>query len=1091
MDFTSRRQKLNKNQLEAVEKIHGPLLVVAGPGTGKTELLSMRVAEILQQTDTLASNILCLTFTESGANNMRERLRQIIGEDAYKVAIHTFHSFGVEIINQNGEYFFEGSDFQPADDLTQYQILKNIFENLDWQHPLASKNHDEFVYLKTVSDIIPEFKKSGLSVEELRQVIDSNQQTIDQLSTDIAEVFADRISQKTIENFALLAKKVAEISSPPLPPNITPYANVLALSIAHASQEAIESNSTKPVTAWKNKWCKKDINKQTVLKDALETEKLRATIDIYEQYEADMAEARVYDYDDMILRVNTAVEKHPDLKANLQERFQFVMVDEFQDTNLAQLRLLFNICPDDQPNIMAVGDDDQAIFSFQGADVGNIQRFREHFNNPPIVVLIDNYRSTPNILAGARKVITQGEDRLENTIADLSKELTPHVSASDEINIQQFSSPNEERTKVACQIKKLIKAGTKPEDIAVIARQHNELINILPYFAREGILVNYERRDDALEHELVKLIELLARTIVSIKRGEHDTANALLPELVAHPAFGFSALDIWKISLEAWRKRSLWLEVMQTSSIFSSFAKWLIERSILIDQKPLEEQIDILIGVSQPTETKKEPDIYRSPILDYFFSDEKLAETPDAYLDVLEALRTIRNQLREHFVNNNPTLEQLIEFIDLYRQLGAGLAVVRYRANHQSSHVNLMTAHKAKGLEFDKVFIVGAIDETWGEKASFRSRSISYPMNLPLKPTGDNYDERLRLFFVAMTRAKQSLNISFSSVNSAGKDTLIASFLSSAPNIAESVPTDSIDDLVGSAETDWRDRLTRPISGDLKSVLTPILENYKLSVTHLNNFLDVSNGGPQAFLMNNLLNFPQAKSPNASFGTAMHDTLQQLHDKRITDQTTIDVAQSLDLFSKNLARQHLSADDYAKFNDRGRQVLEKFLEQKADSMTDNQITELNFVGQGVTIGEAKLTGKLDLADIDKKNKTILVTDYKTGKPATSWKGKTDYEKIKLHKYRQQLMFYQLLIENSRDFSGYEFRGGVLQFVEPDQQTGEVLALEDTFSREELADFSRLVKIIWQKIINLDLPDVSEYSRNYKGMLQFEQDLLET
>ena len=116
MSFSDRYRNLNARQKEAVDTIDGPVMVVAGPGTGKTELLSMRAANILKNTDTLPENILCLTFTESGANAMRERLSQIIGADAYKVAIHTFHSFGTEVINHNSEFFYGGASFKPLFD---------------------------------------------------------------------------------------------------------------------------------------------------------------------------------------------------------------------------------------------------------------------------------------------------------------------------------------------------------------------------------------------------------------------------------------------------------------------------------------------------------------------------------------------------------------------------------------------------------------------------------------------------------------------------------------------------------------------------------------------------------------------------------------------------------------------------------------------------------------------------------------------------------------------------------------------------------------------------------------------------------------
>ena len=264
MDFNTRYAKLNDNQRQAVDYIHGSLLVIAGPGTGKTELLSMRTAQILRQTDTLPNSILCLTFTESGATNMRQRLRQIIGEDAYKIAIHTFHSFGTEIINQHREYFFRGADAQPVDELTQYQIISGILEGLDWRNPLSAKNNGEFVYIKDLIRIISEFKQSGLTPSELRAIIEDNQSTIAEIAPDIQQVFSAKISKKTIEMFAPIAEKIANLAaknpdekSSKLPASITPYANVLALSIVHATQEAIDENSTKPLTAWKNKWCEK------------------------------------------------------------------------------------------------------------------------------------------------------------------------------------------------------------------------------------------------------------------------------------------------------------------------------------------------------------------------------------------------------------------------------------------------------------------------------------------------------------------------------------------------------------------------------------------------------------------------------------------------------------------------------------------------------------------------------------------------------------------------------------------------------------------------------------------------------------------
>ena len=1181
MDFQTRYATLNANQRQAVDYIHGSLLVIAGPGTGKTELLSMRTAQILRQTDTLPDSILCLTFTESGAANMRQRLRQIIGEDAYKIAIHTFHSFGTEIINQHREYFFHGADSQPADELTQHQIVTEILEGLDWRNPLSVKNNGEFVYTSELIRVISEFKQSGLTPAELRAITTDNQRVIADITPDIQQVFAAKISKKTIELFAPLAEKIAERigegsaakpsentaspvpdnsattaqNSANLPSSITPYAQVLALSIAHAAQEAIDANSTKPLTAWKNKWCEKNAAGEFVLKDFTAAEKLSAAIDVYEAYGNVLAERSLFDYDDMILSVIQACESHPELRANLQEQYQFIMVDEFQDTNLAQLRLLFNLTGDeDNPNIMAVGDDDQAIFSFQGADVGNIQRFRQHYHDPKIIVLTDNYRSAAGILTAARGVITQGTDRLENTIDGLSKQLTAHASGNGaRVEIQEFASVSEERAGVAQQIAELIKRGENPEHITVIARHHKELIELLPYLYRENLTVNYERHDDILEQDIIQALDKLARVVMAIHQNNLDAANSLLPEVIAHPAFGFSALDIWRLSLHAYKNRQLWLESMLANSTFQPFGEWLLERAKDVPNLPLEEQLDRLLGLEMdagitPINSVQRPSPERpqtpgakrgvdrdssgahsgrellqstgeelsselrtataarassdarrekrSPsegsslnsLAAHYFSPDNLTQNPDAYLTTLESLRTLRQKLRDRATDATPTLADFLEFIDLHRSTKTRLTHIRPQASTLGGAINLMTAHKSKGLEFPHVFVIGAIDSAWGEKVRSRSRLIRYPANLQLQPAGTSYDERLRLFFVAMTRAKTTLTMTYSQTNDTGSDTMIASFLTDhTPTIIPAADTPAAQITV--AQTDWSTRLSAPMSAELKDVLAPTLETYKLSITHLNNFLDVSRGGPQNFLLNNLLRFPSAKSPAASYGTAIHASLQQLHNLLGADHHLPTTEHILHYFRTSLEAQHLTPNDFELYLDKGTAALTAFLNAKSSDFHDTELAELDFAHQGVVVGGARLTGKLDVADIDKHNKTIFVTDYKTGKPSHSWKGTSEYEKIKLHKYRQQLMFYQLLVTSSRDYGNFTFTGARLQFVEPDMKTGDILSLEDTFSEEELAEFARLIGIVWRKITALELPDISGYSADYKGMVQFEEDLL--
>lgn len=173
---------LNEKQRQAVETIYGPVLVLAGPGSGKTQLLSARVAHILQETDYTAENILCLTFTDNAAKNMRERLAKMIGHDAYRVNIMTFHSFGNEIIQKYRAFSKEYSEAETLDDITAYSILDNLLEKLPWNHPYKPGFKASETIRELLSDI-QDLKKSGLSPEKYRAIIEHNHETLKKLET--------------------------------------------------------------------------------------------------------------------------------------------------------------------------------------------------------------------------------------------------------------------------------------------------------------------------------------------------------------------------------------------------------------------------------------------------------------------------------------------------------------------------------------------------------------------------------------------------------------------------------------------------------------------------------------------------------------------------------------------------------------------------------------------------------------------------------------------------------------------------------------------------------------------------------------------
>ena len=1086
MGFESRYAQLNKEQKQAVDTIDGPVIIVAGPGTGKTELLSVRIANILKKTDTLPQNILCLTFTDSGAQAMRERLVAIIGKDAYKVAIHTFHSFGSDVINQNREYFYNNALFEPADELRQYEILRGIFDRLDKNHhPLASMMNGEYTYLSDAKTVISQLKRnSALTSDELFAVIQQSEESLDTIEQLVVPILEQGIKKPT---GGLLEPVLAELESIALNTEplygVAPLIRIITDSLSAVLEQARTDHPTKPITAWKNRWFERNDQKQMVGKDRKRLTKLKALSFIYFEYVTAMEKAGLFDYDDMIMQVVHAIEVHDDLKFNLQEKYLYFMVDEFQDTNLAQMRILHNLTDnpvnEGAPNILVVGDDDQAVYGFQGADISNILNFSSVYPQAQQIVLTNNYRSGPTILEAARAVIQQGEDRLEYRFPELNKQLLAHNTTPDSVSLYQASAPHSERHWIVNDIKRRLDAGEEPSEIAVLARRHAEIQSLLPYFNRYNIAVRYEREDNVLEQAPIMLLEQTARLLVDLSHGNHDAVNAQLPQLLAHPAWEISALDLWKLSINAYDAHQSWMSIMETTPAFVSIHTWLVERAAESIHTPLEPMLDMILG---------QKDEYVSPLFAYFFATNQLEQHPEQYLLFLESLRTIRSKLREHRPGTTLTLSDFVDCLDLYRRLGITIGNSSYSLASDIPAVQLLTAHKSKGLEFNSVYVFNGADSVWGHTARARGSTIAFPENLPLQPAGNSADERLRLFYVAMTRARHNLTITFSDRNDSDKATLMADFLLATNIQPTEMPPATQEEYVESVELAWYQPLIET-NLDLKTLLAPQLEHFKLSATSLNNFLDVSRGGPQHFLLNNLLHFPTAKAPSASFGTAIHRAIQQAHVHLSATGEQKPLEDILRDFEVALESQRLAPDDFKTYVQKGSDQLTAFISSRAQPFTMTQKAELGFGHQDVRVEGAHLTGSLDVVDIDQTNREIVVTDYKTGHPAEAWEKGDERTKMKLHRYRQQLMFYKILVENSRDYSSYTVTGGQLAFIEP-ARSGEVIILNTNFTPEEIERTKKLIGAVCTHITDLNLPDVSNYTPTLKDLIRFEDDIID-
>ena len=1103
MEFTNRYKALNAAQRQAVDTLDGPVMVVAGPGTGKTELLSVRVANILDKTDALPSNILCLTFTDSGAVAMRERLASLIGPEAYKVAIHTFHSFGTEIINQFGEYFYHGAHFRPADELSSYEILSEILSALPHDSPLASTMNSQFTHLSDLQSTISDLKKSGLTPDEVGMILDRNDAFAEWVQPRLQTAFGDRLSKKSLPAITSLCDEIDCYNDEPLALiGYQPLHHVISTSLRRALQAATDDNTTKPLSAWKKSYLARNAHDEVILRDARISRKLRAASQVYYEYLVAMQSHELFDYDDMILRVVHAMEVFAELRSDLQETYQYILVDEFQDTNDAQMRLIWNLtnnpASEGQPNLMVVGDDDQAIYRFQGATMSNILDFTSRYRDTRVVTLKDNYRSDRHILDIARSVITLGQERLETTLG-LDKSLTAHHVAKRSVTIRHnYESEHESRHALAAQIAADYRADSS-RSRAIIARNHRQLAALIPHLQALDVPLRYERQENVLDSEPVRQLELVTRVVHYLAEQRFDESNALLPELLAHPAWAVSAQEVWQLSLNAHRDKVFWLEAMLThGGKLQTIAEWLIVAAHYAKTEPLEFMCDNLFGANEAQASENERDEmsseqslsqeeFVSPYRAYFFPSESLDTRPGQYLAWLDALQRIRASLREFRADQILQLTDMVEFLDLHREMQLAIQG-RSSVEHDASAVTLLTAHKSKGLEFDEVYITDATESIWGSSARSRSRLIQFPSNIPISPAGDSDDERLRLLYVALTRARDQLSLWSARLSDGGKALLpVGSISPDSLAITEHEPLAHIDQITAT-ENDWRGPLLDVVTATKDQLLRPLLEHYKLSATHLNHFLDVSRGGPQLFLLHNLLRFPQMMSVSAAYGSAIHTTLQRAHAHLASTGKRRPVEDVLHDYEENLRRHQLTELDFAKQLQRGSQVLTTFLAARYDSFSAHQLVERDFRTESILVGDALITGAIDLIDIDVDEKTIYITDYKTGSPVHKWQGKTDYEKIKLHHYEQQLMMYKLLVENSRQFRGYTVTGARIEFVEPDEKN-DIVLLDYVYDEVKLAQFRELINAVWVRIHALDFELPGEYEVTIKGIMAFESDLL--
>ncbi len=1015
--------KLNPAQKEAVDSVSGPVMVLAGPGTGKTQILAMRIANILRNPDLQASpaNILCLTFTESAVTAMRNRLIEIIGSEAYYVRIHTFHSFCNDIIKENPEKFLT---INPISELEKIQLFNEIIDSLDPNSPIKPFG-EPYLYRSDLVNLIQTLKRESITAEKLldstahiEQFLKKNKDLIEEFITRHARSIKDADCDSFIEKLYV--------------------ANPESVFVTLIQEYRDHSER---ITEFKN------VVKDFYEKNLKEVPKQKELAKVYKSYQEKLLSKKLYDFEDMILRVINQFKNDNDLLARYQEQYQFILVDEYQDTNGAQNQIIEfltsdplarinnngSLEPQEDANIFVVGDDDQSIYRFQGASVENIIYFYKRYQaNLKLIVLSQNYRSQQIILDIAHTAIDANEARVSKLIPSITKLLNSAGEASDydlsKVELIKSATIDDEIYHIAKNIQGLLEQGVSASEIAVLFRENKEALPLLDILARMGIRALIEAGDNILEDlDIAQLIDLL-RVI-----SKPESYSSLIFNLLNYN-FILESEDFKEIGIR---------EVfdLNRAKLQAAVKKPLIE--VLLDHPKFSVWASKILKLKQESYNYKFDNLLEKVIKDFGYIDYILKQ-PD-YVVRINRLDSLFKEVRSFMESplrlgfkqdtiKNFTVDDFISHIEILQE--NKLKIKAQGLKIETEAVRLMTAHKSKGLEFDYVFIHACRDKHWGNKPG-RSK-IKLPPKLiqetqSILKDDSNEDDR-RLFYVAMTRAKKKLYLSYHVKNDKGQDIVPSLFVSEIANHQgielvdyTSAVTNNIDIATGEIEKlklKFTPRDDFAITQE-SEYIDSLLQGYKLSVTHLNNYLEC----PRKFFYQNLLRVPSAKTKHACFGTAVHEALFDLFVLMKTQGgRTNNLELLLERFEHHLKEENLPEQEYNDSLGVGKKALTEYYEHYKDRFITQTELEYDFSSMGVNLNGIILTGKLDKIEIsDPVNKIVNVVDYKTGNPNSKAQDLNPGGD-----YHRQIVFYQLLCDQGHK-SGqfpYTMQSGEIDFIQP-------------------------------------------------------------
>lgn len=1010
--FQFRYQNLNQEQRTAVDTIYGPVMVIAGPGTGKTEVLSMRIANLLRsEAQVQPHEVLCLTYTEEATNAMRRRLVQVIGTAAHKVNIYTFHAFCNNIIQSHSEYFSLRS-LQPITDLERTEMLHEILEALPQGHQLRRLSGNIYFDASRISRLFDLMKREHITSADMQQAVSS---------------YVDSLPGR---------------------------------------DKFIYKKATK-------EFKKGDLKKKDVEEETRRMNETLAAAELLEIYEQKKRDSGRYDFNDMIIWVLEAFEKYPFLLQSYQERYQFILVDEFQDTNGSQndlLRMLTQFWED--PNVFVVGDDDQSIYEFQGARLRNIIDFYEtHRESIRIIVLPQNYRSSQPILNKATAAIEHNKQRLIYQLEHLKLDKNIVASSPRFANgadsllpeIKQYANILHEEADVVMQIEELQRQGVNPGDIAILYAQHKQVENITALMERKGIPYNVKRQVNILHEPLIaQLITLLG--YLDKERTQPFSGEPLLFEIIHAPYYEILPADIAQLSL--------FMQANRTKDRALGYWRTLLQNRLQLETLPALQTVPALLRMGEnidrwlpqlhalPLPLLLEKLVYESGMMDHIVKHKD-------YIWQIQVLHTFFDFVKDSFARDSRLrpagLLRMLERMEL-----ESLAVPLQKVVSHDNGVHCYTAHGAKGNEFEHVFLIGCTKNYWeAKKGGGTDYKLPDTITSTEEDTQNTYKVEVarRLFYVALTRAKKYLHISYAAADNAGKPLEASAFIDeiSAPEdrVGVTLPPEEV-----AAHIAWA---VQPVP-DVRIALAnhqwvdKALQQFTMSYTSLSKYLNC----PLQFYFETLLKVPFLKGDALGFGSAVHYALERMYlimqenKGEFPDKETV-IAE----FKKAMYREQdcFTAVQYERRTEQGITLITDYYDAHIEKLTKN--VQIEYKVPRYQLDGVPVTGKIDKIELEGDN--CKVVDYKTGNPdnsATAMTARPNDKEPRGGDYWRQMVFYKLILENHPDLN-WKVNTGVFEYVEKSKKTNEYKTFTVPMFEEDEQAVRTQMKQAYTGIMNHD------------------------